>query len=73
VFRPLTPQEDADAVARINASGAGLVFVGLALPEARAVEAEAVEASAPRQIHAKMLGVGAAFDFRAGTVSPAPA
>ena len=28
-FRPITPEEDAEYVERINASGAGLVFVGL--------------------------------------------
>ena len=28
-FRPITPEEDAESVERINTSGAGLVFVGL--------------------------------------------
>jgi N-acetylglucosaminyldiphosphoundecaprenol N-acetyl-beta-D-mannosaminyltransferase len=67
-FRPLTPQEDADAVARINASGAGLVFVGLGCPK------QELWMQAHRgRINAVMLGVGAAFDFHAGTVSRAPA
>jgi N-acetylglucosaminyldiphosphoundecaprenol N-acetyl-beta-D-mannosaminyltransferase len=66
-FRPLTPQEDADVVARINASGAGLVFVGLGCPK------QEFWMQAHRgQINAVMLGVGAAFDFHAGTVARAP-
>ena len=67
-FRPLTPQEDAEAVARINASGAGLVFVGLGCPK------QELWMQAHRgHINAVMLGVGAAFDFHAGTVPRAPA
>jgi N-acetylglucosaminyldiphosphoundecaprenol N-acetyl-beta-D-mannosaminyltransferase len=66
-FRPLTPQEDAEAVARINASGAGLVFVGLGCPK------QELWMQAHRgHINAVMLGVGAAFDFHAGTVPRAP-
>lgn len=67
-FRPLTRQEDAESVARINTSGAGLVFVGLGCPK------QEFWMQAHRgQINAVMLGVGAAFDFHAGTVSRAPA
>jgi predicted nuclease of restriction endonuclease-like (RecB) superfamily len=62
------PKEDADAVARINASGAGLVFVGLGCPK------QELWMQAHRgRINAVMLGVGAAFDVHAGTVSRAPA
>src|SRR5262249_55165711 len=32
-FRPLTPEEDAAMVARIERSGAGLVFIGLGCPK----------------------------------------
>src|SRR5262249_11005342 len=32
-FRPLTPEEDADVVERINASGARLLFIGLGCPK----------------------------------------
>ena len=32
-FRPITADEDAESVARINSSGAGLVFVGLGCPK----------------------------------------
>jgi N-acetylglucosaminyldiphosphoundecaprenol N-acetyl-beta-D-mannosaminyltransferase len=66
-FRRQTPQEDAESVARINTSGAGLVFVGLGCPK------QEFWMQAHRgQINAVMLGVGAAFDFHAGTVSRAP-
>lgn len=66
-FRALTAQEDADAVSRINASGAGLVFVGLGCPKQ-----EHWMLAHRGQVNAVMLGVGAAFDFHAGTVSRAP-
>jgi N-acetylglucosaminyldiphosphoundecaprenol N-acetyl-beta-D-mannosaminyltransferase len=66
-FRPMTPDEDAEAVERINASGAGLVFVGLGCPK------QEFWMHAHRgRINAVMLGVGAAFDFHAGTVQRAP-
>lgn len=66
-FRALTEAEDAEAVTRINASGAGLVFVGLGCPKQEKWMLEH-----RGRIHAVMLGVGAAFDFHAGTVSRAP-
>ena len=66
-FRPLTELEDAEAVARINASGAGLVFVGLGCPKQ-----ERWMLQHRGRVNAVMLGVGAAFDFHAGTVSRAP-
>jgi N-acetylglucosaminyldiphosphoundecaprenol N-acetyl-beta-D-mannosaminyltransferase len=67
-FRPITPEEDAESVARINASGAGLVFVGLGCPKQ-----ESWMLAHRGRVNAVMLGVGAAFDFHAGTVSRAPA
>ena len=67
-FRPITVEEDADSVQLINASGAGLVFVGLGCPKQ-----EHWMLAHRGRVHAVMLGVGAAFDFRAGTVSRAPA
>ncbi|MFZ5491953.1 MAG: WecB/TagA/CpsF family glycosyltransferase [Pseudomonadota bacterium] len=67
-FRTLTGQEDADAVARINASGAGIVFVGLGCPKQ-----ERWMAQHRGRVRAVMIGVGAAFDFHAGTVRRAPA
>lgn len=67
-FRPMTPEEDGQTVERINSSNAGLVFVGLGCPK------QEYWMQAHRgQINAVMLGVGAAFDFHAGTVSRAPA
>jgi len=67
-FRAMTPEEDAAAVARINASGAGIVFVGLGCPKQERWMAEH-----RGRVNAVMIGVGAAFDFHAGTVQRAPA
>jgi N-acetylglucosaminyldiphosphoundecaprenol N-acetyl-beta-D-mannosaminyltransferase len=67
-FRPMTAQEDAESVERINSSSAGLVFVGLGCPKQ-----EHWMRAHRGQVKAVMLGVGAAFDFHAGTVSRAPA
>ena len=66
-FRELTPEEDEDAVRRINESGAGLVFVGLGCPKQ-----EKWMAAHKGRVNAVMIGVGAAFDFHAGTVTRAP-
>ncbi len=76
-FRALTAEEDAAAVDRINASGAGIVFVGLGCPKQENWMAEhrgrdAFDQS-PLRVRAVMIGVGAAFDFHAGTVRRAPA
>ncbi len=67
-FRTLSSDEDAAAVARINASGAGIVFVGLGCPKQEHWMAEH-----RGRVNAVMIGVGAAFDFHAGTVQRAPA
>jgi N-acetylglucosaminyldiphosphoundecaprenol N-acetyl-beta-D-mannosaminyltransferase len=66
-FRPSSAAEDADDVARINASGAATVWVGLGCPKQ-----EAWMAAHRGRVHAVMLGVGAAFDFHAGVVPRAP-
>lgn len=66
-FRPITAQEDDEAVERINSSGAGVVFVGLGCPKQ-----ENWMLAHRARVNAVMLGVGAAFDFHAGTVSRAP-
>jgi N-acetylglucosaminyldiphosphoundecaprenol N-acetyl-beta-D-mannosaminyltransferase len=66
-FRPLTPDEDADAVQRMRQSGLRILFVGLGCPKQ-----EAWMASHRHRIPAVMLGVGAAFDFIGGTKSQAP-
>ncbi len=67
-FRTLTAEEDAAAVDKINTSGAGIVFVGLGCPKQERWMAEH-----RGKINAVMVGVGAAFDFHAGTVQRAPA
>jgi N-acetylglucosaminyldiphosphoundecaprenol N-acetyl-beta-D-mannosaminyltransferase len=66
-FRPLTPDEDLAAVERINASGAGLLFLGTGSPRQEVFAFEHRES-----IHAVQLCVGAAFDFHAGTKKIAP-
>lgn len=66
-FRSLSKEEDEAAVARINDSGAGIVFVGLGCPKQ-----EIWMAAHRGRINAAMIGVGAAFDFHAGTVARAP-
>lgn len=66
-FRPATPAEDDAIVRAINDSGAGVVFVSLGCPKQ-----EKWMAAHRGRIHAVMIGVGAAFDFHAGTVSRAP-
>lgn len=66
-FRPMSDEEDLEAVERINSSGAGLVFVGLGCPK----QEHWMQAHRGR-VHAVMLGVGAAFDFHAGNISRAP-
>lgn len=67
-FRPLTPEESAEDVARINASGADIVWVGLSTPKQ-----ERWMAAHRGQLRASALvGVGAAFDIHAGTLPQAP-
>lgn len=67
-FRALTETEDAEAVARINQSGAAIVWVGLGAPKQEKWMYEH-----RGKVNALMLGVGAGFDFHAGTVKRAPA
>ena len=66
-FRALTDADLAASAARINASGAGLVFVGLGCPKQ-----ELWMAAQRGRVQAAMLGVGAAFDFHAGNLRCAP-
>lgn len=66
-FRNLTKQEDDEAIERINASGASIVWVGLGAPKQEQWMYEH-----RGKINALMLGVGAGFDFHAGTVRRAP-
>ena len=66
-FRTLTAEEDAADVARINASGAGTVWVSLGCPKQ-----EKWMAAHRGSVNAVMIGVGAAFDYHAGTIKRAP-
>lgn len=66
-YRALTVEEDADVVDRINDSGASTVWVSLGCPKQ-----EQWMAAHRGRIHAVMIGVGAAFDYHAGTLRRAP-
>jgi exopolysaccharide biosynthesis WecB/TagA/CpsF family protein len=66
-FRELSPEEDEAMVRRIEASGAGIVLVGLGCPK------QDLFAFAHRdRIRAVQVCVGAAFDFHAGAKKMAP-
>ena len=67
IFRPLTDDEHDALAARINASGAGVVLLGLGCPRQEAFAARHLGS-----IYAVMMCVGAAFDFHAGQVPMAP-
>jgi len=67
-FRPLTPAEQADDIAAINEARPDFVWVGLGMPKQERWMVEhlgKIDATA-------LLGVGAAFDFHAGTKPRAP-
>lgn len=66
-FRPLSEDEDAAVIEKINDSGAGVVWVSLGCPKQ-----EVWMAAHRGRINAVMVGVGAAFDYHAGTILRAP-
>jgi N-acetylglucosaminyldiphosphoundecaprenol N-acetyl-beta-D-mannosaminyltransferase len=66
-FRPLTVEEDEQAVAAINASGVRILFIGLNTPKQ-----DRWMAAHKHRVQTVMVGVGAAFDFLAGTKPQAP-
>lgn len=66
-YRDLTPEEDQAYIDQINQSGANVLFVGLGCPKQ-----EAWMAAHRGKIRAVMIGVGAAFDYHAGTIQRAP-
>ncbi len=66
-FRTLTPEEHEALDARIVASGADIVFVGLGCPRQEVFVFEHADA-----LSRPVLAVGAAFDFNAGRVAQAP-
>ena len=66
-FRELTKEEDGEIVRRINESGADFVWVALGAPKQERWMYEH-----RHRINSLMIGVGAAFDFTAGTTKRAP-
>ena len=66
-FRALTDEEDAQVVDMINNSSAGIVWVGLGAPK----QEKWMQAHRGK-ICGVMMGVGAGFDFHAGTIKRAP-
>jgi len=66
-FRELSPEEDEEAIRRINESGADIVWVGLGAPKQ-----EKWMNAHKGKVNAVMMGVGAGFDFHAGTIQRAP-
>jgi N-acetylglucosaminyldiphosphoundecaprenol N-acetyl-beta-D-mannosaminyltransferase len=66
-FRVLSSEEEDDIVSRINESGARTVWVSLGCPKQ-----ELWMFNVRDRVRAVMIGVGAAFDFHAGTVARAP-
>lgn len=66
-FRPMTSQEDEQVIATINESGVRILFIGLNTPKQ-----DYWMAAHKDRVKAVMVGVGAAFDFLAGTKPQAP-
>ena len=67
-FRPLTAQEDARVCAEINRLQPDFVWVGIGAPK----QEKWIQAHRETIHGAVMLGVGAGFDFLAGTLAKAP-
>ncbi len=68
-FRVLSAEEDEREIAKINASGAAVVWVGTGQPR----QEQWMHRMRPRLSPPLLVGVGAAFDFHAGLISQAPA
>jgi len=66
-FHELTQEEDDSVVQKINASGAGSVWVSLGCPKQ-----ELWMAQHRGKVNAVMIGVGAAFDYHARIITRAP-
>ena len=66
-FRELTETEDKEVIERLNASGANVIFIGLGCPRQ-----ESWMFQHRGKINAVMIGVGAAFNYHAGTIKRAP-
>lgn len=66
-FRPLTVAEDQGIISRINQANVNVLFVGIGCPKQERWMAEHKE-----HLNCVMLGVGAAYDFIAGSKKHAP-
>ena len=66
-YRELSEEEDAQIIERINAAKPDFLWVALGAPKQEIWMYQHRE-----KIHSLMIGVGAAFDFLAGTVKRAP-
>lgn len=66
-FREVTVVEDAEMIAKLNGSKTQILFVGLGCPKQ-----ERWMAAHRSDTNAVMIGVGAAFDFYAGTAAESP-
>jgi len=62
-----SPEEETAYIDKINQSSAGIIFIGLGCPKQ-----EVWMTKNKDKIQGVMLGVGAAFDFHAGTIKRAP-
>lgn len=67
-FRPLTPEEDEQVTLMINLAKPDYLWVGLGAPK----QDYWIQAHQNSIKHCRMMGVGAAFHFLAGTVKRAP-
>lgn len=66
-FRPLSKEEDEEVIRMINQSGADFIWIGLGAPKQ-----EMWMYHHKGLLNGLMFGVGAAFEFHAGTVKRAP-
>jgi N-acetylglucosaminyldiphosphoundecaprenol N-acetyl-beta-D-mannosaminyltransferase len=66
-FRPLTDEEDQDIIQQINEADVNVLLVGIGCPKQERWMAEHKD-----QLNCVMLGVGAAYDFIAGSKKHAP-
>lgn len=66
-FRALTPQEDAEIVAKINESRPDFIWIGLGAPKQEEWMYQHMG-----QLQGVLIGVGAGFDYLAGYIKRAP-
>lgn len=66
-FRTITPEERDELARQINASGAGMCFVGLGCPRQEVFAYEMRD-----RVEMPLIAVGAAFAFHAGMLAQAP-